>query len=58
MWNKVGVEKDAAGLQSAIEDIEQIRLDLLPDMAIANRDTDGQFRMARCHRCREHGRCL
>jgi len=37
MWDKVGVEKDAAGMQSALEDIEQIRLDLLPDMAIANR---------------------
>src|SRR6185437_11021894 len=36
MWDKVGVEKDAAGMQSALEDIEQIRLDLLPDMAIAN----------------------
>jgi len=43
MWNKVGVEKDAAGLQSAIEDIEQIRLDLLPDMAIANRTPTANF---------------
>jgi succinate dehydrogenase/fumarate reductase flavoprotein subunit len=43
MWNKVGVEKDAAGLQSAIEDIEQIRLDLLPDMAIANPTPTANF---------------
>ena len=35
MWDKVGVEKDAAGLQSALEDIEQIRLDLLPDMRLS-----------------------
>jgi succinate dehydrogenase / fumarate reductase flavoprotein subunit len=43
MWDKVGVEKDAAGLQSAIEDIERIRLDLLPDMAIANRTPTANF---------------
>ncbi len=43
MWNKVGVEKDAAGLQSAIEDIEQIRLDLLPDMTIANPTPTANF---------------
>ncbi|HEY6023433.1 MAG TPA: FAD-binding protein [Pseudolabrys sp.] len=36
MWDKVGVEKDAAGMLSALEDIERIRLELLPDMKIAN----------------------
>ena len=53
MWDKVGVEKDAdAGMQSALDDIEQIRLDLLPGMRIANRRQVGQLRMARCHRRR------
>lgn len=37
MWEKVGVEKDAAGLNSAIDEIQQIRLTLLPDMAIATK---------------------
>ena len=37
MWDKVGVEKNAAGLRSALDDIEAIRLDVLPDMRIANR---------------------
>lgn len=36
MWEKVGVEKDAAGMRSALGDIEQIRLELLPEMKIAN----------------------
>jgi succinate dehydrogenase / fumarate reductase flavoprotein subunit len=43
MWDKVGVEKDATGLQSAIEDIERIRLDLLPDMAVTNRTPTANF---------------
>ena len=30
MWEKVGVEKDAGSLQSALEEIADIRLDLLP----------------------------
>jgi len=34
MWDKVGVEKDAASLQSALADIEAIRLDLLPRMSV------------------------
>ena len=29
MWDKVGVEKDAAGMQSALDEIQAIRLDLL-----------------------------
>ena len=36
MWEKVGVEKNAVGLRSALDDIEKIRLDLLPDMRISN----------------------
>jgi succinate dehydrogenase/fumarate reductase flavoprotein subunit len=32
MWEKVGVEKDAASLRSALGDIETFRLDLLPRM--------------------------
>ena len=35
MWDKVGVEKDAAGMRSALDDIEAIRLDLLPRMTVA-----------------------
>src|ERR1700720_2958699 len=35
MWDKVGVEKDASSLQSALEDIATIRLDLLPRMSVA-----------------------
>ena len=35
MWDKVGVEKDAASLRSALEDIAAIRLDLLPRMSLA-----------------------
>jgi succinate dehydrogenase/fumarate reductase flavoprotein subunit len=34
MWDKVGVEKDAASLQSALADIAAIRLDLLPRMSV------------------------
>ena len=34
MWEKVGVEKDAAGLRSALADIESFRRDLLPRMGL------------------------
>ncbi len=34
MWDKVGVEKDAASLRSALDDITDIRLDLLPRMSV------------------------
>jgi len=34
MWDKVGVEKDAESLQSALADIAAIRLDLLPRMSV------------------------
>ena len=36
MWEKVGVEKNATGLRSALDDIEKIRLDLLPGMRVSN----------------------
>jgi succinate dehydrogenase/fumarate reductase flavoprotein subunit len=35
MWEKVGVEKDAASLNAALDDIAAIRLDLLPRMSVA-----------------------
>src|SRR5262249_28599210 len=34
MWDKVGVEKDAASLQSALAEIAAIRLELLPRMSV------------------------
>src|SRR5262249_34200249 len=34
MWEKVGVEKDSAGLASALDDLAAIRLDLLPRMGL------------------------
>src|SRR5262245_19366219 len=34
MWDKVGVEKDAASMRAALEDIADIRLDLLPRMSV------------------------
>ena len=43
MWDKVGVEKNAAGLRSALDDIEEIRLDLLPDMAIATQGSVANY---------------
>ena len=36
MWDKVGVEKDAAGMSAALDDIVQIRSEL-PEMRIANK---------------------
>ena len=52
MWDKVGVEKDAASLHSALDDIEEIRLDLLPRMSVARTGRAAQLRMARRHRRR------
>jgi succinate dehydrogenase flavoprotein subunit len=43
MWDKVGVEKSAAGLGSALEDIEEIRLGVLPDMSISTRSSAANF---------------
>jgi succinate dehydrogenase / fumarate reductase flavoprotein subunit len=34
MWEKVGVEKDATSMRAALEDIANIRLDLLPRMSV------------------------
>ena len=36
MWEKVGVEKNATGLRAALDGIERIRLDLLPNLRISN----------------------
>ena len=36
MWDKAGVEKDAASLRSGLDDIEEIRLDLIPRMRLAS----------------------
>ena len=36
MWEKAGVEKNASGLRSALDDIERIRVELLPGMKIRN----------------------
>lgn len=36
MWDKVGVEKNATDLDSALDDIERIRLDVLPNIRISN----------------------
>jgi succinate dehydrogenase / fumarate reductase flavoprotein subunit len=35
MWEKAGVEKDAASLRAALDDIANIRLDLLPRMSVS-----------------------
>jgi succinate dehydrogenase / fumarate reductase flavoprotein subunit len=43
MWEKVGVEKDSIGLRSALEDIAQIRSELLPDLKIANHTKTANF---------------
>jgi len=43
MWDKAGVEKDAAGLRSALDEIERMRLELLPDMKIANQTRTANY---------------
>jgi succinate dehydrogenase/fumarate reductase flavoprotein subunit len=35
MWNHAGVEKDAASLRTALDELSTIRLDLLPRMSLA-----------------------
>ena len=40
MWEKVGVEKSAQGLASALEDIENIRMDLLPRLGVTRTARD------------------
>jgi succinate dehydrogenase/fumarate reductase flavoprotein subunit len=37
MWDKVGIEKTAADMSSALDDLAAIRRDWLPDMRISNR---------------------
>jgi succinate dehydrogenase/fumarate reductase flavoprotein subunit len=37
MWEKVGVEKNLAGLTSALEDLDRLRTSVLPNMKIKNR---------------------
>lgn len=37
MWNKVGVEKDAAGMAEAVEEIRRVRRDTLPRMGAKSR---------------------
>jgi succinate dehydrogenase/fumarate reductase flavoprotein subunit len=37
MWDKVGVEKDAASLAAALDEIAAIRLDLLPRMTVTRK---------------------
>jgi len=43
MWEKAGVEKDAAGLTSALDDIARLRHDLLPNMQISNRSNSANY---------------
>jgi succinate dehydrogenase/fumarate reductase flavoprotein subunit len=43
MWENVGVEKSDAGMRSALDEIEQIRLDVLPGMRIANRGKSANY---------------
>ena len=43
MWDKVGVEKERAGLRSALDEIEQFRLDLLPGMRITTHGTSANY---------------
>jgi succinate dehydrogenase/fumarate reductase flavoprotein subunit len=43
MWEKAGIDKNAVSLQSALEGIERIRLDLLPGMRIANQTKNANY---------------
>ena len=45
------------GMRSALDEIERIRLDLLPGMRIRTQ-ANRELRMARCHRRRQHDRCV
>ena len=36
MWNKVGIEKDATGLEAALQALAEIRCTLLPRMRVSN----------------------
>lgn len=37
MWEKVGIEKNLAGLTSALEELDRIRATILPNMKVKNR---------------------
>lgn len=43
MWNKVGVEKTAADMQSALDDLAQIRRELSSGMRISNQATVANY---------------
>jgi succinate dehydrogenase / fumarate reductase, flavoprotein subunit len=43
MWDKAGVEKDAASLRSALADIAAMRLDLLPRMTILRGEKNANY---------------
>lgn len=43
MWNKVGVEKDAAGMMEAIEDLRRVRRDMLPRMGAKSRTRSANY---------------
>jgi len=43
MWEKAGVEKDAASLNAALEEVADIRLDLLPRMSVARTDRAANY---------------
>jgi succinate dehydrogenase/fumarate reductase flavoprotein subunit len=43
MWEKVGVEKDAAGMNSALEDLQRLRIELLPRMQVSNKVRRANF---------------
>ncbi len=43
MWDKAGVEKDAASMRSALDDIEEIRLNLIPRMRLASRGRTANY---------------
>ena len=58
MWDKAGVEKDAASLRSGLGDIEQIRLDLIPRMRLQFACAHRELRVAGRHRRRQHDRRL
>jgi succinate dehydrogenase / fumarate reductase, flavoprotein subunit len=43
MWDKVGIEKTAANMTSALDDLAAIRRDVLPAMRIANRSRSANY---------------
>ena len=43
MWDKVGIEKTAANMTSALDDLAAIRRDVLPAMRIANRTRSANY---------------